>query len=143
MRVMVFGMANESIEQGMAPTPEMLEAFAAMDRFTEALVEAGVMVAGAGLKPTSHAKRISFPAGTVIDGPFAETKEVVAGFSIWEVKDMDDAVAWARRCPNPMAGPSEIEIRPFFEVADLADVLPPEPEDAAPRDATRVKLGVA
>jgi len=139
MRVMVFVKATEDSENGVPPTAE---AFEAMDRFTEELVEAGVMVAGAGLKPTAHAKRISFPAGTVIDGPFAETKEVVAGFSIWEVKDMDDAVAWARRCPNPMAGPSEIEIRPFFEAADLAEFLTPE-DLAAPRDGERGKLGVA
>jgi hypothetical protein len=139
MRVMVFVKATEDSENGAPPSAE---AFEAMDRFTEELVEAGVMVAGAGLKPSSHAKRIAFPAGTVIDGPFAETKEVVAGFSIWEVKDMDEAVAWAKRSPNPMAGPSEIEIRPFFEAADLAEFLTPE-ELAAPRDGERGRLGVA
>lgn len=139
MRVMVFVKATEDSENGVPPTAE---AFEAMDRFTEELVEAGVMVAGAGLEPTSHAKRIAFPAGTVIDGPFAETKEVVAGFSIWEVKDMNEAVAWAKRCPNPMQGPSEIEIRPFLEAPDLAEFLTPE-ELSTPRDGERGKLGVA
>jgi hypothetical protein len=139
---MVFVKATEDSEKGVLPPTE---AFEAMDRFTEELVKAGVMVAGAGLKPSSQAKRIAFdgPRCTVIDGPFAETKEVVAGFSIWEVKDLDEAVAWAKRCPNPSSGPSEIEIRPFLEAADLAEVLPPEPESALPRDPTREKLGVA
>ena len=115
-----------------------------MDRFTEELVKAGVFVAAAGLKPTAEAKRIAFdgPGRTVIDGPFAEARELVAGFSIWEVKDMDEAVAWAKRCPNPMPGPSEIEIRPFFEAADLAEFLTPE-ELSTPRDGERGKLGVA
>ena len=79
----------------------------------------------------------------MIDGPFAEARELVAGFCIWEVTDMDEAVAWARRFPNPGSTRGEIEIRPFFEVADLAHVLPPEPADAAPRDPARQKLGVA
>ena len=115
-----------------------------MDRFTEELVKAGVMVAGAGLKPTAQAKRIAFdgPGRTVIDGPFAETRELVAGFCIWEVKDMDEAVAWVKRCPNPMLGQSEIEIRPFYEVADLAEFLTPE-DLATPREGERGKLGVA
>ena len=141
MRVMVFMIATEDSEKGVPPTPE---AFAAMDRFTEELVEAGVFVAAAGLKNTAQAKRILFdgPGRTVIDGPFAGTSELVAGFSIWEVKDMDEAVAWAKRCPNPMSGPSEIEIRPFFEAADLAEFLTPE-ELSTPRDGTRGKLGVA
>jgi hypothetical protein len=99
-------------------------------------------VAGAGLKNTGEAKRIDGRARTVIDGPFTETKELVAGFAIWEVRDIDEAVAWARRCPNPMPGRSEIEIRPFYEVADLAEYLSPE-ELAAPRGGERGKLGVA
>ena len=141
MRVVVFVKATEDSERGVPPTTE---AFEAMDRFTEDLVKAGVMVAGAGLRPSAQAKRIAFdgPGRTVIDGPFAETKELVAGFSIWEVKDMDEAVAWAKRCPNPMSGPSEIEIRPFLEAADLAEFLTPEVL-SAPRDGTRGKLGVA
>ena len=104
MRVMVFAKATEDSEKGVPPTPE---AFAAMDRFTEELVKAGVFVAGAGLKNGAQAKRIvcDGPGRTVIDGPFAETRELVAGFSIWEVKDMDEAVAWAKRCPHPTLGP--------------------------------------
>ncbi|MDB5673688.1 MAG: YCII-related [Sphingomonas bacterium] len=144
MRVMVFMKATEDSEQGMEPTPEMLEAFAAMDRFTEELVEAGVFIAGAGLKPGADSKRIRYDGAsrTVIDGPFAEAREMVAGFSIWEVRDMDDAIAWAKRCPNPMQGPSEVELRPFYEVADLADYVTPE-ELANPRTGDRGKLGVA
>jgi hypothetical protein len=141
---MVFVKATEDSEKGMAPTPEMLEAFEAMDRFTEELVQAGVFIAAAGLKPSAESKRIAFDGAnrTVIDGPFAEARELVAGFSIWEVRDMDEAVAWGTRCPNPMSGPSEIEIRPFFEVTDLADFVTPE-ELATPRDGERGKLGVA
>jgi len=144
MRVMVFGMAAEGDGAGMEPTPEMLEAFAAMDRFTEELVDAGVLVAGAGLKPTSESKRVVIDGDevAVIDGPFTETKEVVAGFYIWEVKDMDEAVAWAKRSPNPTPGRNTIEIRPFYEVADLGDFLTPE-DLAAPREGDRGRLGVA
>lgn len=145
MRVMVFAKATEDGEMGAAPTPVQLEAFAAMDRFTEELVKAGVFIAAAGLKNSVQAKRIAFdgPGRTVIDGPFAESRELVAGFSIWEVKDMDEAMAWAKRAPNPMPGKkSEMEIRPFYEAADLAEFMTPE-ELAAPRDGERGKLGVA
>jgi len=141
MRVMVFGKATEDSEKGLPPTAE---AFAAMDRFTEELVKAGVLVAGAGLKNSAQAKRIVFdgPGRTVIDGPFAESRELIAGFSIWEVKDMDEAVAWAKRSPNLMPGRSEVELRPFLEAADLAEFLTPE-ELSTPRDGERGKLGVA
>ena len=141
MRVMVFGKVTQDSEKGEPPTAE---AFAAMDRFTEELVKAGVFVAGAGLKNTDQAKRIIFdgPGRTVIDGPFAEARELVAVFSIWEVKDMDEAVAWAKRSPNLTSGRSEMEIRPFFEAADLAEFLTPE-ELATPREGDRGKLGVA
>ena len=140
MRVMVFGKATEDSEKGM-PTAE---AFAAMDRFMEELVKAGVLVAGAGLKNSAQAKRIVFDGTdrTVIDGPFTESKELIAGFSIWEVKDMDEAVAWAKRSPNLAPGRSEVELRPFMEAADLAEFMTPE-ELAAPRDGERGKLGVA
>ncbi|HEY2048248.1 MAG TPA: YciI family protein [Caulobacteraceae bacterium] len=133
MRVMVIGRATEDSEKGAPPT---MEAFEAMERFNEELVKAGVLLAGAGLKPSVHAKRVAFdgPNYRVIDGPFAETRELVAGFSIWEVKDMDEAVAWAKRCPNPSSGPSEIEIRPFYEMGDMVELLSSE---------TREKLGVA
>ncbi|UIJ44710.1 YciI family protein [Sphingomonas cannabina] len=144
MRVMVFVKATEDSEKGMAPTPETLEMFEAMGRFNEELVKAGVLVAGAGLKPSAEGKRVAFdgPGRTVIDGPFAETRELVAGFWIWEVRDMDEAVAWTKRCPNPMMGPSEIEIRPFYEEADLAEYVTPE-KLATPREGERGKLGVA
>jgi hypothetical protein len=138
---MVFAKATEDSEKGAPPSPE---AFAAMDRFIEELVKAGVFVAGAGLKNGAQAKRIicEGPRRTIIDGPFAETRELVAGFSIWEVKDMDEAVAWAKRSPNVTSGRSEMEIRPFYEAADLAEFMTPE-ELAAPRDGDRGKLGVA
>ena len=141
MRVMVFGKATQDSEKAAAPTAE---AFAAMDRFIEELVKAGVFVAGAGLKNSAEAKRILSDGAcrTVIDGPFAEARELVAGFSIWEVKDMDEAVAWAKRSPSPVAGSSEIEIRPFYEAADLAGFVTPE-DLAVPRDGERGKLGVA
>ena len=144
MRVMVFSKTTEDSEKGVAPTPEALEAFAAMDRFIEEMVKAGVFVAGAGLKPTAQSKRVVFdgPRRTVIDGPFTEAREVVAGFMIWEVKDMDEALAWAKRGPNSPSGRGEIAIRPFYEAADLGDFVTPE-ELAAPRDGERGKLGVA
>jgi len=142
MRVMVLAKATEGMELG-EPTPEALEAFAAMDRFTEELVKAGVFVAAAGLKNDAQAKRVVFDGSsrTVIDGPFAETRELVAGFSIWEVKDMDEAMAWAKRAPV-MPGKTEMEIRPFYEAADLAEFVTPE-ELANPRTGDRGKLGVA
>ncbi|OSZ64998.1 hypothetical protein CAP40_14365 [Sphingomonas sp. IBVSS2] len=141
MRVLVFVKASEDSENSVPPTPE---AWAAMDAFTEELVQAGVFVAAAGLKPSAEGKRIVYHGAErrVIDGPFAEARELVAGFSIWEVKDMDEAVAWAKRCPNPMSGTSEVEIRPFFEAADLAEFLTEE-ELSTPREGTRGKLGVA
>ncbi len=145
MRVMVIAKASAGMTESMAaPTPEMLEAFAAMDRFTEELVKAGVFVAAAGLQNSAQAKRIVSEGRdrTVIDGPFAETHELIAGFSIWEVKDMDEAVAWAKRAPNPLPGRSEMELRPFFEAEDLAEFVTPE-EAATPRDGERGKLGVA
>ena len=125
MRVMVLVKATEDSEAGLMPEPELFEA---MGRFNEELIKAGVMLAGDGLKPTSHAVRVAFdgPGRTVIDGPFAETKELVAGYWLWEVRDMAEAIAWVKRCPNPMPGPSEIEIRPLYEMADFADVLTPE-----------------
>lgn len=141
MRVMVIAKATEDTEKGIPPTAE---AFAAMDRYTEELVQAGVMVAGAGLKPSAQGKRIVFD-GTrrqVVDGPFAETRELIAGFSIWQVKDLDEAVAWAERWPQVAAGACEIEIRPFFEAADLAEFLTPE-ELTKPREGARGQLGVA
>jgi hypothetical protein len=142
MRVMVLSKAGEDSKLDSPPTPEQLEAFAAMDRFIEELVKAGVFVAAAGLKNDAQAKRIVFDGSsrTVIDGPFAESRELVVGFSIWEVKDMDEAMAWAKRAPNAM--PGTMEIRPFYEAADLAEFVTPE-ELATPRKGERGKLGVA
>jgi len=141
MRVMVLSKAAEGMTLG-EPTPEALEAFAAMDRFTEELVKAGVFVAAAGLKNNPQSKRIVSDgvSRTVIDGPFAESRELIAGFSIWEVKDMEEALAWAKRA---LTMPGEIEIRPFYEAEDLAAFVTPEELAAAPREGERGKLGVA
>ncbi len=125
MRVMVFVKATEDSEAGLMPETEMFEA---MGKFNEELVNAGVMLAGDGLKPSSNGKRVAFDGAsrTVIDGPFAETRELVAGYWLWEVKDMAEAVEWVKRCPNPMPGPSEIEIRPLYEMSDFGDAVTPE-----------------
>jgi hypothetical protein len=143
MRVMVLVKATEDSERGIDATPETAAMFEAMGKFNEELVNAGIMLAGDGLKPSSQGKRVAFdgPRRTVIDGPFAETRELVAGFWLWEVKDMDEAVAWVKRCPNPMPGPSEIEIRPLYEMADLEDVLAPTPEVREIHERTRERLG--
>jgi hypothetical protein len=142
---MVLGKATEGADVSMGPTPEMLEAFAAMDRFTEELVAAGVFVAAAGLKNGAEAKRIITDGAnrTVIDGPFAESRELIAGFSIWEVKDMDEAMAWAKRSPSIPGTKTEMEIRPFYEAEDLAEFITPEELAGAGRDGDRGKLGVA
>lgn len=125
MRVMVLVKATKDSEAGVMPSAELIEA---MGRYNEELVEAGIMQAGEGLKPSSQGKRVAFdgPSRTIVDGPFAATSELVAGFWLWQVKDMDEAVAWVRRCPNPMPGPSEIEIRPVYEAADFGEALTPE-----------------
>ncbi|WP_181702582.1 YciI family protein [Chthonobacter albigriseus] len=125
MRVMVLVKATADSEQGVMPSAELMEA---MGKFNEELVNAGVMLAGDGLHPSSKGKRVAFDgtSRTVIDGPFAETRELVAGYWLWEVRDMAEAVEWAKRCPNPMPGPSELEIRPLYEMADFAEVMSPE-----------------
>ena len=121
MRVMVFVKATEDSERGFSPTPWTAEMMEAMGKFNDELRDAGILLAADGLKPTSEAKRVAFdgPGRAVIDGPFAETRELVAGFWLWNVKDMDEAVAWVKRCPNPMPVPSEIEIRPLYEASDF------------------------
>jgi hypothetical protein len=118
MRVMVLVKATKDSETGIMPTAELLQA---MGKFNEELAKAGIMQAGEGLRPSSDGKRVAFdgPRRTVIDGPFAATGELVAGFWLWTVKDMAEAIAWAKRCPNPMPGPSELEIRPLYEMADF------------------------
>jgi hypothetical protein len=121
MRVMVFVKATKDSEKGFEMTPENRKLLEEMGKFNEELIKAGILRAGDGLRPSSDGKRVAFdgPRRMVIDGPFAETKELVAGYWLWEVKDMDEAVAWVKRCPNPMPGPSEIEIRPLYEMADF------------------------
>lgn len=118
MRVMVLVKATGDSEAGTLPTSDLLDA---MGKYNETLIEAGILKAGDGLKPSSQGKRVRFSGADriVVDGPFAETKELVAGFWLWEVADMDEAVAWVKRCPNPMPGPSEIEIRPLYEASDF------------------------
>jgi hypothetical protein len=137
MRVMVMVKATEDSEAGIMPSTELLEA---MGKYNEELVNAGILLAGDGLKPSSQGKRVAFDGAgrTVIDGPFAETRELVAGYWIWEVKDMAEAVEWVKRCPNPMPGPSEIEIRPLYEMSDFAEII--TPEAIAPHDRVREKL---
>ena len=125
MRVMVMVKATADSEAGIMPTPELLEA---MGRFNEELAEAGVMLAGEGLKPSSDGKRVAFdgPDRKVVDGPFAATGELVAGFWLWEVADMDEAVEWVKRVPNPMGEKTAIEIRQIASIEDFGDALPPE-----------------
>jgi hypothetical protein len=140
MKVVVFVKATEDSEAGAMPTTELL---VAMGKYNEELVAAGIMKGGDGLKPSSQAKRIAFDGDsrTVIDGPFAETRELVAGYWLWEVKDMDEAVAWVKRCPNPMFGPSEIEIRPVFELSDFEEIMTPEAEAIHGRVRDRIDHG--
>ncbi|CAB3757688.1 dehydrogenase [Burkholderia puraquae] len=125
MRVMVIVKATAISESGAMPDTELL---AAMGQYNEALVKAGVMLAGEGLHPSSRGKRVHFSGKdrTVIDGPFAETKELIAGYWLWEVKSMDEAVEWVKRCPNPMPVESDIEIRQIFSPEDFGAALTPE-----------------
>jgi hypothetical protein len=125
MRVMVMVKATGDSETGAMPSEELLTA---MGAFNEELVKAGVMLAGEGLHPSAKGKRVRFSGRqrTVIDGPFSETKELVAGFWLWQVKSMEEAIEWVRRCPNPMPTESEIEIRPVFEAEDFGAEFTPE-----------------
>jgi|SRR4030095_10551735 hypothetical protein len=125
MRVMVIVKATNDSEAGGLPDPKLL---ADMGNYNEELVKAGIMLAGEGLHPSSKGVRVKFsgPNRAVTDGPFAETKELIAGFWLWKVKSMEEAIEWVKRCPNPMPGESEIEIRPVFEAEDFGDNLPPE-----------------
>jgi hypothetical protein len=137
MRVMVMVKATSDSEAGVMPSTELLEA---MGNYNQELIDAGIMKAGEGLHPSSNGKRIRFDGAsrTVVDGPFPATNELVAGFWLWEVKDMDEAVEWVKKCPNPMPGPSEIEIRQLFEVADFGEEFTPELR--ALEDAQREQL---
>ena len=133
MRVMVIVKATPQSEAGVMPSAELLTA---MMNYNEELVKAGVMLAGDGLHPSSKAARVRFKgnATSVVDGPFAEAKELVAGYWIWNVRSLDEAVEWAKRCPNPMPGPSDLEIRPLWEAEDFS------PEIATGVNAQREKI---
>jgi hypothetical protein len=125
MRVMVIVKANAGTEAGIMPSEEL---FAAMGRYNEQLVDAGIMVAGDGLHPSSRGVRVHFSGDkrTVTDGPFPETKELIAGYWIWNVSSMEEAVEWAKRCPNPTGDESQLEIRPFYEADDFGEAFTPE-----------------
>jgi hypothetical protein len=125
MRVMVVVKATKESEAGAPPDAKILEA---MGKFNEELVKAGIMLSGDGLHPSSKGKRVHFSGTkrTVTDGPFAETKELIAGYWVWKVKSLDEAVEWVKRCPNPHQSDSDIEIRPMYEMEDFGDTLTPE-----------------
>jgi hypothetical protein len=135
---MVMVRATEESEAGAMPSTELLEA---MGKYNEELVKAGVMLAGEGLHPTSKGARVRFSGKdrTVIDGPFAESKELIAGFWIWQVRSLEEAIEWVKRCPNPMSGPSEIEIRQIFEADDFGDEFTPELRER--EEELRKKMG--
>ena len=132
MRVMVIVKATKDSEAGVLPSKELITA---MGNYNEELVKAGIMLAGDGLKPSSKGKRVRFSGSkrTVIDGPFAETKELIAGYWIWQVRSMEEAVEWLKRCPNPMPGESEVEIRPVYEAADFGENFTPELQEQEAR----------
>jgi hypothetical protein len=125
MRVMVIVKATKESEAGVLPDTEILHK---MGKYNEELVKAGIMLAGEGLQPTSKGKRVRFSGDkrTVIDGPFTETKELIAGYWMWQVRSMEEAVEWLKRCPNPHPGETEVEIRPVFEANDLGENFTPE-----------------
>jgi hypothetical protein len=125
MRVMVLVKANEDTEAGIPPSTELLNE---MGKYNEELVKAGIMLDGEGLHPSSKGARIVFSGDDrrVVDGPFAETKELLAGYWVWQVRDMDEAIEWAKRCPNPTGGESVLELRPVFELDDFGDQVTPE-----------------
>jgi hypothetical protein len=133
MKFMVMVKATPNSEAGVMPKPEMFEA---MGRFNEELVKAGIMKAGEGLQPSSKGARVHFsgPKRTVVDGPFAETKELVAGFWLWECKSLQEAIEWVKKCPNPMPGEdSDIEIRPVYEASDFGESFTPEERERGER----------
>jgi hypothetical protein len=137
MRVMVMVKATQESEAGKMPSQQLLTE---MMKFNEELANAGVMLAGEGLHPSSKAKRVHFSGAkrTVTDGPFAETKELIAGYWIWKVNSMEEAVEWVKKCPNPMNGESDIDIRPIFEAEDFGDEFTPELREQ--EDRIRAKI---
>ncbi|HEV2060326.1 MAG TPA: YciI family protein [Solirubrobacteraceae bacterium] len=132
MRVMVIVKATPESEAGQLPSTELL---AAMGKYNEELAKAGIMLAGEGLQPSSKGARVRFKDSdrSVVDGPFTETKELIAGFWLWEVRSMEEAIEWVKRCPNPMEGESEIEIRQVFEAEDFGESFTPELREAEER----------
>ncbi|MBL8055969.1 MAG: YciI family protein [Anaerolineales bacterium] len=138
MRVMVMVKADKDSEAGVMPSEQML---AEMGRFNEELAQAGIMLAGEGLHPSSRGKRVRFSGDkrTVLDGPFTEAKELIAGFWLWQVKSMDEAVEWVKRCPNPMLQESEIEIRPVFDAEDFGAEFTPELREQEERIRTQLE----
>jgi hypothetical protein len=138
MRVMVLLKANKDTEAGVMPSQKLLED---MGKYNEELVNAGIMLAGEGLQPTSKGKRVRFSGAkrSVIDGPFAETKELIAGFWMWKVKSMDEAVEWIKRCPNPTGEEAEIEIRQVFEAEDFGAEFTPELREQEERLRARIE----
>jgi hypothetical protein len=132
MRVMVMVKATKDSEAGILPSKELITA---MGNYNEELLKAGIMLAGDGLKPSSKGKRVRFSGSkrAVVDGPFAETKELVAGYWIWQVRSMEEAVEWLKRCPNPMPSESEVEIRPMYEAADFGENFTPELQEQEAR----------
>jgi hypothetical protein len=140
MRVMVMVKATQESEAGTMPSQQMLTD---MMKFNEELVNAGVMLAGEGLHPSSKAKRVHFSGAkrTVTDGPFAETKELIAGYWIWKVNSMEEAVEWVKKCPNPMNGESDIDIRPIFEAEDFGDEFTPELQAQDERLRSKIEEG--
>lgn len=132
MKVIVMVKATEKCEAGVMPDEKLLTD---MGKFNEELVKAGVMLAGEGLHPSSKGVRVRFSGEnrTVVEGPFAETRELIAGFGLWQVNSMEEAVEWVKRCPNPMLSDSDIEIRPLFEAADFSEAFTPELQEQAER----------
>ena len=137
MRFMIIVKATKDSEAGALPSEELLTA---MGKYNEELAKAGILLAGEGLQPSSKGARVQFsgPKRTVVDGPFAETKELVAGFWMWKVKSKEEAIEWVKRCPNPMPGDSEIEIRQVFEAEDFGEQFTPELKEQAERVYTQV-----
>jgi hypothetical protein len=142
MRVMVIVKANDNSEAGVMPDPEL---FVAMGKYNEELVKAGILLAADGLHPSSRGVRVHFSGSkrTVTDGPFAETKELVAGYWLWQVRSMEEAIEWVRRCPNPHVGDSDIEIRPVFSEEDFAAIVPPQVAGQVAEQEARLRDQIA
>jgi hypothetical protein len=143
MRVLVIVKASRESEAGEMPSEQLLRD---MGNYNEELVKAGIMLDGQGLKPSSQGKRVRFSGKqrTVIDGPFSETKELIAGYWLWQVKSLEEAIEWVKRCPNPMPGESEIEIRPLFEMDDFGAEMTPDlraQEERLLAEAAKLKSG--